>query len=242
MITISEECDDNNTDPTDGCHDCQKLAGYTCVLEPSQCYQCPNGKLEGPETCDDNNTLSGDGCFNCTIELGYSCVSNATHVSVCALCGNGRIEGSELCDDNNTLEHDGCSSICTTEQGWVCHTEGTRSFCDEICGNSVRSYHEQVKTIVQQQLTGFSVMMGLPQMEMDAVPIVPLKLDGVVLATWLQIVLKFVETTTLQRMNSAMMVIWMVETDVLQLVLWSLDGTVLALSVLVLQFVVMDSY
>ena len=53
----SEECDDNNTDPNDGC-------SPTCMIEanghcqhpnnnPSICDICGNGKRKPPETCDD---------------------------------------------------------------------------------------------------------------------------------------------------------------------------------------------
>lgn len=52
-----EECDDGNTDDTDGC--------------TNSCTICGNGVITAPEHCDDGNTLSGDGCqADCSCILG----------------------------------------------------------------------------------------------------------------------------------------------------------------------------
>jgi len=49
-----EECDDGNTNDTDGCSNkCKINEGWKCVGSPSVCERlCPNGVLEIPETCD----------------------------------------------------------------------------------------------------------------------------------------------------------------------------------------------
>ncbi len=47
----TEECDDMNMTPGDGCEN-------DCTLTP----RCGNGKREGTESCDDGNLVGGDGC------------------------------------------------------------------------------------------------------------------------------------------------------------------------------------
>ena len=47
----TEECDDGNMTPGDGCEN-------NCTLTPA----CGNGKREGTELCDDGNRTAGDGC------------------------------------------------------------------------------------------------------------------------------------------------------------------------------------
>ncbi len=70
----SEECDDGNTIPYDGC-------SPTCTVEPKcsggKCTAvCGDGLVFPGEQCDDGNTLSGDGCSStCTIENGWSCTN-----------------------------------------------------------------------------------------------------------------------------------------------------------------------
>ncbi|MFT5992314.1 MAG: cysteine-rich repeat protein [Flavobacteriales bacterium] len=38
------------------------------------------------------------------------------------ICGDGTTDAGEECDDGNSEENDGCSSLCTSEEGWDCHT------------------------------------------------------------------------------------------------------------------------
>jgi cysteine-rich repeat protein len=114
VITGSEACDDNNTNPGDGCDaSCQIELGWTCTGEPSVCELCGNGLIEGGEACDDFNTSPGDGCSaTCQVEAGWTCDGEP---SVCQLCGNGSIEGTEECDDFNTVGGDCCAADCTFE-------------------------------------------------------------------------------------------------------------------------------
>ena len=65
VVQLSEECDDGNELPKDGC-------SPRCELEPV----CGNGKIEGEpgtedaEECDDGNRLDHDGCSSaCKLEL-----------------------------------------------------------------------------------------------------------------------------------------------------------------------------
>jgi cysteine-rich repeat protein len=46
----------------------------------------------------------------------------------------------EACDDGNQLSGDGCSADCmTTEEGWVCNTQGITSCERSRCGDGVRT-------------------------------------------------------------------------------------------------------
>lgn len=49
-------------------------------------------------------------------------------------CGNGLQNLREKCDDDNTDSGDGCSSLCETEQGWICI--GFPSICS-VCGDGL---------------------------------------------------------------------------------------------------------
>jgi cysteine-rich repeat protein len=87
VVEGTEECDDANVNPIDGC--------------TKDCTTCGNGTLTAPETCDDSNLVSDDGCdANCQITG----------------CGNGLIVGSETCDDGNTSDQDSCPSDCIVDQ------------------------------------------------------------------------------------------------------------------------------
>lgn len=56
----SEECDDGNPDPGDGCN-------ASCKLE------CGDGVLDPGEACDDGNHVEGDGCTNqCRAEIVFA--------------------------------------------------------------------------------------------------------------------------------------------------------------------------
>ncbi len=69
----SEQCDDGNLVPYDGC-------SPTCTIDP-KCNGtggctgvCGDGLVFPGEECDDGNTLSGDGCSStCMIEPGFVC-------------------------------------------------------------------------------------------------------------------------------------------------------------------------
>ena len=72
----SEQCDDGNLIPYDGC-------SPTCTIEPTckggTCTAvCGDGLKFPQEQCDDGNTISGDGCSStCTLETGtgYTCTN-----------------------------------------------------------------------------------------------------------------------------------------------------------------------
>ncbi|MFA7682325.1 MAG: DUF4215 domain-containing protein, partial [Candidatus Peribacteraceae bacterium] len=131
----SEECDDGNVLPGDGC-------SPTCTTEVVAGPSCGNGIVELYEQCDDGNSNSGDGCSpTCFIEItqvaqreafcgdnvldsseeceqDWHCSSNKCVACRCEnsfICGNGIPEGNEECDDGNLIPGDGCSINCTVE-------------------------------------------------------------------------------------------------------------------------------
>ncbi len=124
--TAGEQCDDNNTNPDDGCTD--------------SCTICGDGVVTPPEECDDGNLISGDGCssaclcgpgsgeFGCqdpqcpnagelTIfaGTGKECSTNAD----CDI-GDGRLpaaEGAAWCD--TSLVTPRCVSTTELDTGWT---------------------------------------------------------------------------------------------------------------------------
>jgi cysteine-rich repeat protein/YVTN family beta-propeller protein len=124
-LQATEQCDDGNTTPGDGCSPTCRLECGNGVLDPLEACDdgnrtdgdgcdtncrltgCGNGVASSPEECDDGNTLPGDGCApDCRRE-----------------CGNGTVDPLEACDDGNTVDGDGCDSDCTRT----------------ACGNGIRT-------------------------------------------------------------------------------------------------------
>jgi fibro-slime domain-containing protein len=139
----TEQCDDGNTTPGDGCSaGCQIEADYLCPTPGQPCVSnatCGNGSLSSAETCDDGNTADGDGCNStCTaIDPGWQC--RVPGKKCVPLCGDGVLTGSENCDDSNTVSGDGCSSTCLTEPGWSCNG----AVCiQSVCGNGMQEAGE----------------------------------------------------------------------------------------------------
>jgi cysteine-rich repeat protein len=120
-----EECDDGNSDPSDGC--------------TNVCTACGNGAVGAGEDCDDGNLVDGDGCSkscaregpvcgNGVVQAGEECDDGNGDPSdgctnVCTACGNGIVGPGEQCDDGNLTDRDGCSSSCLHET--------------PLCGNGV---------------------------------------------------------------------------------------------------------
>ncbi len=68
----TEDCDDSNSVPYDGCSECTVDVGYSCAAtSPSVCTAiCGDLRVRGTEQCDDGNTTDGDGCHSdCTWEI-----------------------------------------------------------------------------------------------------------------------------------------------------------------------------
>jgi cysteine-rich repeat protein len=125
----TEQCDDGNTTPGDGCD-------AMCMIEASP--TCGDGTTDRPvEECDDGNTTAGDGCSatcrvetptgcgNGTLELasgeecddgnaasGDGCSGSCQIEAVGAMCGDMTMQAPEVCDDGNTAGGDGCNPTC----------------------------------------------------------------------------------------------------------------------------------
>ncbi|MEJ7596839.1 MAG: DUF4215 domain-containing protein [Kofleriaceae bacterium] len=78
IVVATEECDDNDLEPADGCNEaCLIEPGSTCTGMPSTCaptVACGDGVIAGTEGCDDGNVMSSDGCSeDCEIEDDFTC-------------------------------------------------------------------------------------------------------------------------------------------------------------------------
>jgi cysteine-rich repeat protein len=117
---IGEVCDDGNDVGTDGCAACAVTEGFTCINEPSICFDsaCGDGFIsaDGDEVCDDGNGIDDDGCTECAIDDGAICFGEPSRC-VSPVCGDGTIELFEGCEDGNTEGGDGCSATCQIELG-----------------------------------------------------------------------------------------------------------------------------
>ncbi len=118
----SEQCDDGNSEDTDGCIACKTakcgdgfvnfFGGEECddanALDTDGCIACQNAECgdgfteAGVEECDDANFSNSDACAEC---------KNAT-------CGDDHVQtGVEECEDGNTDNTDWCVSCMYAECG-----------------------------------------------------------------------------------------------------------------------------
>ncbi len=154
VVDPGEECDDSDLTVGDGCSNCEVDPLWTCMGEPSDCFQCGDAFLDEPfEECDDGEEsdvtgMNTPGCEFCMVVEGWECFPGPEVYSVCQpLCGDGiwfdsSVEGvnfaaAEECDDGNLMNGDGCDSNCEIEDGCECGgiVEGT-SMCECGVGDS----------------------------------------------------------------------------------------------------------
>jgi fibro-slime domain-containing protein len=145
----SEECDDGNTLPGDGCSGrCTVEPYFECKKPGKPCTStivCGDGKRDPGEVCDDGNTDDGDGCSSdCLVQdASYVCPTPGEACVLLYQCGDGRVNGSETCDDGNAKSGDGCSSKCKTEDGYSCARPGKACTKLVVCGDGVWEGTEQ---------------------------------------------------------------------------------------------------
>jgi cysteine-rich repeat protein len=120
-LAASEECDDGNDDPNDGCHLCRWL----CESDA----ECADGSTcNGVETCDLAEHVCKPGTpqpkgTTCTLPGGGAGVCNGPTCAK-AGCGDGSLGMGEQCDDGNVVDGDGCDADCT----WSC---ASNADCDD---------------------------------------------------------------------------------------------------------------
>jgi fibro-slime domain-containing protein len=136
----SEECDDGNSLPGDGCSGvCKTEPFFVCPTPGMPCTStivCGDGMLGPGEACDDGNTEDGDGCSaRCTkVDIGYVCRTPGKACTHVYLCGDGVTDPNEGCDDKNNMAGDGCDPKCRIELGFKC--AGAPSACTKTtCGD-----------------------------------------------------------------------------------------------------------
>ena len=141
ILEGTEECDDGNTTPGEGCTaECKLESEWACPTPGSPCVStvvCGDGRMSGNESCDDHNTVDGDGCSaDCrTVESGWTCL--APGVRCQPKCGDGVLKGTEECDDGNTAADDGCGATCKVEDGFACPDAG-QACHKTVCGDGTK--------------------------------------------------------------------------------------------------------
>jgi cysteine-rich repeat protein len=107
ITSYSEECDDGNRDPGDGCSDlCLVEPGWNCGADACEPF-CGDGLLIQDEVCDPMLTDAEHYCVDC-------------RERIVGRCGDAeRQTDFEGCDDGNATDFDGCSS-CQVDFGFDC--------------------------------------------------------------------------------------------------------------------------
>lgn len=115
-LTVSEECDDSNSRPGDGCDE---------VCEQENGYDCPDGLVCDP-VCGDGRVVDAEVCDPSAPDFLQYCSSDCT--TMIASCGDGVLQTShEACDDGDPSARDGCTSSCLAGFMWRCDPTGA---CD----------------------------------------------------------------------------------------------------------------
>ncbi len=128
--TLTENCDDGNTTPGDGCDGLCRIEGCgNGVTETSRGEQCDDGNMNDLDACRNNCQLPRCGDGIASTPPHEVCDTNG-NTSTCdfdctaPMCGDGVINTMfiptggtlpEACDDGNTMGGDGCSALCRIE-------------------------------------------------------------------------------------------------------------------------------
>ncbi|MCB9582781.1 MAG: hypothetical protein H6717_37425 [Polyangiaceae bacterium] len=130
-----EECDDGDTDDTNGCTTACK---FSCLsTDPTRDCTATGDECAGSNKCDDTAHTCTGGTPKadndpCNGGAGYC----ASGVCTTAQCGNSKTEPGEDCDDGNTDDTDGCTQQCkfTCTAGTQCSDGNTCT--QDVCSNA----------------------------------------------------------------------------------------------------------
>jgi cysteine-rich repeat protein len=166
-----EECDDGNTDPTDGCAECLEVI-------------CGNARVDPGEECDDGNTVLEDRCdAACQLECGNDVLDpleecddgNRDNGDTCdaecydEVCGNGHLQPhlDEECDDGNTVSDDGCSATCETEGPAPVAEQRCIQKLNEAGAAVVKAQHGVDQKCLSDAAKGNTAGLGVPATAQD---------------------------------------------------------------------------
>lgn len=120
--SVVEECDDNNTDPGDGCDgNCRREPGYVCNETGCRPIVCGDGYIDG------DGGGPGPGPKRAAIPIDPNRPPDG---------GGEEVPGFEQCDDKNDVSGDGCSATCQLEEGWICEAPGLPCV-RPVCGDGL---------------------------------------------------------------------------------------------------------
>ncbi len=144
----TEQCDDGNTQPGDGCSGtCKAEPNWVCPPEGGACtwgIACGDSKRDPGEQCDDGNQADLDGCSSgCVVELGYTCPDAGSDCQPLATCGDGVRQSFETCDTGALNGTGGCDEYCQVVEGWRCLDAGVACQKLPTCGNGTVEIGEQ---------------------------------------------------------------------------------------------------
>lgn len=115
--SVSEVCDDGNTQAGDGC-------SSTCSLESN--YTCMGGSQSSPDVCTVSSTPKPNNTTPDPASEDPEDPGDPGDPIDPIICGNGVIEEGEECDDGNQQGGDGCSQSCKVESN------------GQVCGDGIR--------------------------------------------------------------------------------------------------------
>ncbi|CAD8170741.1 unnamed protein product [Paramecium octaurelia] len=108
FVLGSEQCEDQNNIPYDGCYECKYQCDKLCSnCQKGECFECQvgyylngqkcetkcgDGIKSGDELCDDHNEIARDGCTSCKPDPSYKCEEDVKLLSYCYKC-------QENCED-----------------------------------------------------------------------------------------------------------------------------------------------
>ncbi|CAK86296.1 unnamed protein product, partial (macronuclear) [Paramecium tetraurelia] len=141
LIYGTEECDDGNLSPFDGCFNCKFQCAKNCkICEFGRCIQCQFGyKLKSQycypvcgdaltldsEECDDGNIEKFDGCYKC---------NNSCQIE-CKLCVN---QLCFQCQDGWQLISNMCEQVCNDNLLAILSIEQCDNNDDSYCNDCVQ--------------------------------------------------------------------------------------------------------